>query len=255
MEDSIIEDLINALEKNKIDCLSDKKENIINLKKNNVKLTDKNNVKLTDKNNVKLTDKNNFDIMELIDEEDKELLNNKRILHMSKIDWGKTISISNQYIQRNVLRKFLKNLNIYCTDDKDLPKNINISNNSPGFDIVINSNNKNIRIQSKLRQVEGNFDYSQQIEFETTRRNSIKNNDKNHTGHICYGIDEFDFVMVTLVNVKHNRDYIKDCNKWSFSLIPLADLIDKEKKNCCIHKITPTILQKNLIDFTKDIIL
>ncbi len=238
MEDSIIDNLINSLEKNNIDCLSDKKENTSNLKKNNVKITD-----------------NNFDIMELIDEEDKELLNNKRILYMSKIDWGKTISISNQYIQRNILRKFCKNLNIYCTDDKDLPKDINIGNNSPGFDIVIKSNNKIIKIQSKLRQVEGNFDYSQQIDFETTRRNSKKNGDKNHTGHVCYGIDEFDYVLVTLVNVKHNRDYIKDCNKWSFSLIPLADLIDKEKKNCCIHKITPTILKKNLIDFTKDIIL
>jgi hypothetical protein len=201
-------------------------------------------------------DNKKFDIMAIIDDEDKELLNNNRVLNMSKIDWGKTISISNQYIQRNFLKKILNNQNIYCTDDKDLPKNINISNNSPGFDIiVVKENKKNIRIQSKLRQVEGKFDFSQQIDFETTRRNSIKNSDKNHTGHVCYGIDEFDFVMVTLVNVKYNREKIKDCNKWSFCLIPIADLIDNDKKNCCISKITPTILQKNLIDFNKKIIL
>ena len=42
--------------------------------------------------------------MSIIEEDDKILLENKRIINMSRIDWGKTISISNQYIQRNILR-------------------------------------------------------------------------------------------------------------------------------------------------------
>ncbi len=48
--------------------------------------------------------------MSIIDDDDKKLLENGRIINMSRIDWGKTISISNQYIQRNILRHML---NIY----------------------------------------------------------------------------------------------------------------------------------------------
>jgi hypothetical protein len=51
-----------------------------------------------------------MDIMSIIDDDDKKLLENGRIINMSRIDWGKTISISNQYIQRNILRHML---NIY----------------------------------------------------------------------------------------------------------------------------------------------
>lgn len=107
--------------------------------------------------------KNELDIMKIIEKDDLELLNNKRIYEMGRMDWGKTIAISNQYIHRNILRNNLEKYNykIYCTDDIDLPKEINISNNSPGFDIiVITPDKKNIRIQSKLRQVKGNKDYS-----------------------------------------------------------------------------------------------
>ena len=129
------------------------------------------------------------------------------------MDWGKTIAISNQYIQRNILKHKLEpfGFRVYSTDDIDLPDlpEINISNNSPGFDLLIVSpEGKNIRIQSKLRQVKGITDYSQQIHFETTRRNSKKNENQNHTGHVCYSLDEFDYVMISLVNDNENRNKI-----------------------------------------------
>mgnify|MGYP003386427735 FL=1 len=126
----------------------------------------------------KLSISNKIDIMEIIEKEDLELLNNKRIYEMSRMDWGKTMAISNQYIQRNILKKNLEKFNykVYSTDDKDLPTKINTMNNSPGYDIiVITPNKKTVRIQSKLRQVKGINDYSQQVHFETTRRNSKKN--------------------------------------------------------------------------------
>lgn len=92
-----------------------------------------------------------MDIMNIIDEDDKLLLQNKRIISMSRIDWGKTMSISNQYIHRNILRYMLSPYGylVYSTDDIDIPTNINIKNNSPGFDLlIITPENINIRVQS-----------------------------------------------------------------------------------------------------------
>jgi len=193
-------------------------------------------------------------IMDIIETEDRNLLENNRISNMARIDWGKTMAVSNQYIQRNILRYMLKpyGYSVYSTDDLDMPS-IDIANNSPGFDLVIVSPcGKNIRVQSKLRQVKGIYDYSQQIHFETTRRNSEKNKDKNHTGHVCYSLDEFDLVMISLVNDRLNRDKIKNCNLWSYSLIPIKELEDVEH-NCCYSHIKPEILERNMIKITDDI--
>lgn len=201
-------------------------------------------------------EKKEIDIRNIIEIDDRNLLENKRIVGMSRIDWGKTMAVSNQYIHRNILRHMLnpRGCKVYSTDDIDRPK-INIANNSPGFDIVVITpppENKIIRVQSKLRQVKGINSYSQQIHFETTRRNSEKNKDKNHTGHICYSLGEFDLVMISLVHDKDNRDKIKNCNLWTFSLIPARELEDTEH-NCCYSYIKPEILQKNIIKITDDI--
>ena len=121
--------------------------------------------------------------------------------------------------------------------DLDCPK-INIANNSPGFDIVAKKKNGTyVRIQSKLRQVGGVSDYSRQYIFETTRRHSKKNkNVAAESGHVAYGCNEFDYVMVSLVNVGKNGDIRINRNsvdRWSFSLIPIEELINKEKQ-CCV---------------------
>ena len=197
-----------------------------------------------------------MDIMQIIETDDRSLLENNRIATMSRIDWGKTMAVSNQYIQRNILRHMLSpyGYSVYSTDDADMPKiDVDISNNSPGFDLlIVTPEGKRVRVQSKLRQVRGINDYSQQIHFETTRRNSEKNKDKNHTGHICYSLDEFDFVMISLVNDRLNRDKIKNCNLWTYSLIPIKDLEDPEH-NCCYSHIKPEIIEKNIINMSDDI--
>jgi hypothetical protein len=194
-------------------------------------------------------------IMDIIDEDDKNLLLNRRICNMSRIDWGKTMAISNQYIHRNILRKMLCKFGyeVYSTDDDDLPCSVKIRNNSPGFDLVIvTPNGKHLRIQSKLRQVKGTYAHSQQTHFETTRRNCEKNKDLNHTGHICYSLDEFDFVMISLINDREDRGIIKNCDAWTYCFIPLVDLEDKTH-NCCVSKISPSILKKNVINIEDNI--
>lgn len=47
------------------------------------------------------------DIMNIIDKWDRDMLENPRIANMSRIDWGKTMAVPNQYIQRNILRNML----------------------------------------------------------------------------------------------------------------------------------------------------
>lgn len=188
-----------------------------------------------------------IDIMNIINENDKFLLKNERNIKLSRIDWGKTFSIINQYIQKEILSYILSpyGYSVFTTDDDDFPKNINIKNNSPGFDIIIKSkDDEYFRVQSKLRQVKGKTPFSQQINLETTRRHSKKNMERSHTGHICYNIDEFDFIMISLIHDTNNRlDIIQDCNKWSFSFIPKTDLIDNQKK-CIVPRIVPKIIEK-----------
>ena len=193
----------------------------------------------------------NFDFMKIIEQDEQDLLKMKRIQNMSKIDWGKTMAISNQYIQKNLLQKSLgSSYNVYTTDDKDLPEEIKTSNNSPGFDIIIKMPNGTFkRLQTKLRQIEGVTDTSNRTHFETTRRNSKKNEGKNATGHVAYSLDEFDLVFISLINVKKSFSRRNDCNLWTFVLVNVKDIID-EKYGCCETKISSKILGENVIDFT-----
>lgn len=197
--------------------------------------------------------KNNMSLMNVIDQFAKQLIENPIIKNMSVIDWGKAMARCNEIIQKDLL----KNLGIEAYDpetDNNCPE-INIANNSPGFDILVKQKEgRFIRIQSKLRQVRGVTDFSQQVHFETTRRHSKKNKGTaSESGHVAYGCDEFDYVMVSLVNVgkKGNiRTNRNNVDKWSFSLIPIDALINKEK-NCCYTHISSILLKKYKFDPNK----
>lgn len=192
-------------------------------------------------------------LMNVIDQFAKQLIENPIIKNMSVIDWGKAMARCNEIIQKDLL----KNLGIEAYDpetDNNCPE-INIANNSPGFDILVKQKEgRFIRIQSKLRQVRGVTDFSQQVHFETTRRHSKKNKGTaSESGHVAYGCDEFDYVMVSLVNVgkKGNiRTNRNNVDKWSFSLIPIDALINKEK-NCCYTHISSILLKKYEFDPNK----
>jgi len=191
------------------------------------------------------------DLMAIIEEDDRKLLENRRIYNMGRGDWGKAMAVPNQYMHRNFLRRNLEphGCRVYSTDDSDLPEGVITANNSPGFDLVVVLPDGRIKtVQSKLRQVDGRADHSKQIHFETTRRNSKKNQEKNHTGHICYSPDEFDVVMLSLVNDRENREKRKDCNLWSFCIIPVAELEDPAHPGCCVSHISSKIVEKNMVD-------
>tara|TARA_B100000902_G_C27262505_1_gene891613 strand:+ start:401 stop:1141 length:741 start_codon:yes stop_codon:yes gene_type:complete len=193
--------------------------------------------------NIKKQDSLNLNII-IKNKEFIQFLSMDWVKNLSKIDWGKSVSIPNQYIGRDILNQYMpKGYSAYTTDDIDCPE-IDISNNSPGFDIIIKCPNGLLkRVQSKLRQVTGVTHFSQQVGIETTRRNSKKNRNKNHTGHICYSADEFDYVLISAINVKEGFKNRNNINTWKFSLVPIKELIDKER-GCCVTNIKPFILNK-----------
>ena len=167
--------------------------------------------------------------MDHIPEAARQLLSNDIIRSMSVIDWGKAMARCNEIIQLHLLR----NAGLEAQEST-------VKNNNPGSDLVVQSGSRDIRIQSKLRQVNGKTPFSKQTHFETTRRHSKKNEgDKGKSGHVAYSRDEFDYVMISLI---HNgaRDNVND---WHFSFIPVDDLVDPAT-NCCRTHIPASILKK-----------
>ena len=189
-------------------------------------------------------------LMEVVNTDARQLVDNAIIQSMTVIDWGKAMARANEIIQKELLVHC--GVEAYDPElDKDCPE-INTKNNSPGFDIVVKNKNGELkRVQSKMRQVKGKDDFSHQTHFETTRRHSKKNEGvSSDSGHVAYGCDEFDYVMVSLVNVGKDGKYRENRNnidKWSFSLIPVEALINKEKR-CCFSNISSKILEQYKFD-------
>jgi hypothetical protein len=182
-------------------------------------------------------------LMEVVNTDARQLVDNAIIQSMTVIDWGKAMARANEIIQKELLVHC--GIEAYDPElDKDCPE-INTKNNSPGFDIVVKNKNGELkRVQSKMRQVKGKDDFSQQTHFETTRRHSKKNEGvSSDSGHVAYSADEFDYVMVTLINVRENLEKRNDINLWSFSIIPINELVNTEK-GCCLTHIPAKILEK-----------
>lgn len=182
-------------------------------------------------------------LMNVLNADVRQLVDNPIIQSMSVIDWGKAMARANEIIQKELL----VHCDIKAFDpelDSECPK-IDTKNNSPGFDIVVQTADGELkRVQSKLRQVRGVDDYSHQTHFETTRRHSIKNEGvESDSGHVAYSADEFDYVMVTLINVRSGLERRNNIDLWSFSIIPIQALISKEK-GCCLTHIPSKILRK-----------
>jgi hypothetical protein len=140
---------------------------------------------------------------------------------------------------------------VWHNEDEGCP-DIDNTNNCSGFDLLVETpTGEKKRIQSKLRQVKGKTPTSQQTHFETTRRNSEKNKEKNHSGHVSYSPDEFDYVLVSLIHVKHGLSIREDVNKWTYSLIPIETLVDPKRPQCCVNAIPAKVLEKYVVkDFT-----
>ena len=199
-------------------------------------------------------DLSQFNIMLVMEEDIKTNLNNKLNYKLPINDWGKILANTNQAIQKMILRTLLPtSFSVYDCNDDDLPLKLKdkVKNNSPGFDLIVidTETDKEYRIQSKLRQVAGQAPFSRQISLETTRRHSIKNINLNSRGHTCYGLDEFDFLLISLIHypskdLEEIWDIRRDCNKWKFCLIPVNKLLN-EGKNGLITAIPPSTLEES----------
>tara|TARA_R100000657_G_C4645848_1_gene90945 strand:+ start:41 stop:601 length:561 start_codon:yes stop_codon:yes gene_type:complete len=115
-----------------------------------------------------------------------------------------------------------------------------------GYDLLTE---KYKRVQVKYRYVNGKTPYSRQLHFETTRRNSKKNEGAaSESGHVSYSLDEFDYVAPVIVHGSKGQtpaDYLNSLNTAKILLIEVADLKDPEREGCCLNSIPSKVLQKN----------
>jgi len=169
------------------------------------------------------------------------ILDNSFISQLSNTEYGKMIQCAaEEYVEFKVNEINGDDLLINVNTSKQLIEQYNYRNNGPGFD-RLTKNGK--RVQIKFRQVLGKTPYSQQTHFSNTRRHSKKN--KGHgdeTGMITYRNDEFDFVLVILCHIK---DGIRtNYKEWSFSLIPIDELMDVNNDSFLLPNIPSDRLYK-----------
>ena len=192
------------------------------------------------KNYIPYTANNNKDLMNYIDEDDKLILNNKRLLKMSPVDWGMSVGISNEYIQSSLLKTIYPE--VYTEIDDIRKKGFNSAINIVGYDFIFRNNNKFYKVQSKLRQVKGVDAYSCQVNITTSRR-------RNNQKEVSYEKDDFDYLFISLVNIKDNYNNRNDINNRGFSFIPVNELIDANNTEFLVKNVSSEILNKYKLNF------
>jgi len=179
---------------------------------------------------------NKNDLMTLIHSDDIKILQNKRLLKMYPNDWGTSLGITNQYIQCNLLKTIYPETYCEYVDIKN--SGFDVSVNIRGFDLIFKKDEKFYKVQSKLRQVKGVDPFSCQI--------SLSKN-KNE----AYLKDEFDYLFVSLINIKDNYQNRSDINNWRFSFIPVNELINNNS-NSLIKEVPGKLLKTYEIEFKCD---
>ena len=173
-------------------------------------------------------------------------LENKFIQSLTPIDYGKAIQTAvEEYVSYMVNSISGKNLLVDIIKNPQLVIDYLYANNGPGFDRLHLPNN--LKIQIKLRQVDGKTPYSKQVHFENTRRHSVKNkNESAESGHIRYSDSEFDYVLVVLCYIVNGER--THYTNWSYSLVSSEELKDVNNKGYCLSKIPSALLFKNKCD-------
>lgn len=180
------------------------------------------------------------DLMNYINEDDKRTLKNKRFIKMSPNDWGMSVGITNQYIQADLLKTIYTEVYDDINDIRN--KGYIVNSNIYGFDFIFKKNNKFYTVQSKLRQVRGVDEYSCQVNISTSRRNKKSKSNAYKTG-------DFDYLFISLVNIKETLENREDINKWGFSLIPVFELIDMTNPDYLVENVSSDLLNKYKINF------
>lgn len=181
-----------------------------------------------------------IDLMNYIEEDDQKILKNKRFNNMSPNDWGMSMGITNQYIQGSLLK--LKYKTVYCDYIDIKNSGFNVSSNIYGFDIIFKENNKFYKVQSKLRQVRGINSFSCKVNISTSRRRGKKKDTP-------YLKSDFDYLFVSIVNIKEDYNNRNDINNWVFSFIPVDKLIDRNNSEYLIKDVPGSLLNEYRIDF------
>lgn len=173
-------------------------------------------------------------------------LENKFICSLSPIDYGKAIQTAvEEYVTYMVNLISEKTLLIDIAKNPQLIIDYLYANNGPGFDRLFLPGN--IKIQIKLRQVDGKTPYSKQVHFENTRRHSTKNKNKSaESGHVRYAVSEFDYVIVVLCHIVDGER--THYTNWTYSLVSSEELQDVNNEGYCLSKIPSGLLFKNKYD-------
>lgn len=179
-----------------------------------------------------------MDLMEYITEDDKRILHNKRFIKMSPNEWGISVAIINQYIQASLLKIHYEDTFIELDDIKKIYPNI--QENIRGFDFLLKKNDKFYRVQSKIRQIKGYDPYSCKVSIKTSRKKKGP-----------YNNNEFDYLFVSLINIKKDYQNRININNWGFSFIPIEVLRDPSNNNFLMKEVPSSILRKYQINFLK----
>lgn len=173
-------------------------------------------------------------------------LDNPFIKSLSPLEYGKAVQTAvEEYVTHNVNSIANEEILVDVSRNPFLIEQYQYSNNGPGFDRLLLP--KCLKIQHKLRQVNGKTPYSKQVHFENTRRQSTKNQNKSSvSGLVRYSVTEFDYVLVVLCQiVDGERQNYKD---WSYSLISSSELEDVNNKGYCLPHIPSALLLQNKYD-------
>ena len=178
-----------------------------------------------------------------------ELLNTPYLSTLSNIDYGKTVQKAAEdyvclFVESNGDTIHLLDLE---RESNVLQEEYQYYNNGAGFDRLLVPQKK--KIQIKFRQVDGKTPFSKQTHFSNTRRHSSKNKGKgDETGTISYSDKEMDYVLVILCHRKKNNSDNLNPKNWSFSLIPVQELVDVNRDGFLLNHIPSETLYKNKCD-------
>jgi len=175
-----------------------------------------------------------------------KLLENPFIQSLEPLEYGKAIQTAvEHYVTHQVNSIAESELLVDLTKNAILSKSFEYGNNGPGFDRLLQGNQK--KIQIKLRQVYGVKPYTRQVHFENTRRQSEKNkNESSESGLVRYAVNEFDYVVVVLCHIVDGER--KKYHDWSYSVIKSYDLEDVNIQGYCTRNISSALLMENKCD-------
>ena len=175
-----------------------------------------------------------------------KLLENPFIQSLEPLEYGKAIQTAVEHYVTHQVNSIAKSeLLVDLTKNAILSKSFEYGNNGPGFDRLLQGNQK--KIQIKLRQVYGVTPYTRQVHFENTRRQSEKNkNESSESGLVRYAVNEFDYVVVVLCHIIDGER--KKYHDWSYSVIKTYDLEDVNIQGYCTRNISSALLMENKCD-------